>query len=300
MDFTSNELDQLINSTYDLLTTGQFSKAVSASEDILENDPNNPDALYCKAFALRQLGRFAEAAQAVTSGLVVWQADSRLLNERALISYDQGDWRKAVDEFRQTLEADPSNPKALEWIVACYRMLRDFTAAQAEVNKALAKLPKNSALLNQRAFISYDQGDRRKALDEFRQTLEADPNNATALEWIVVCYRMLGDFTAAQAEVDKALAKLPKNSALLNQRAFISYDQGDRKKALDELRQTLEADPNNAEALEWIVVCYRMLRDFTAAQAEVDKALAKLPKNPALLNQRALERKSVVEGKNES
>jgi tetratricopeptide (TPR) repeat protein len=287
MDFTSNELDQLINSTYDLLTTGQFSKAVSASEDILENDPNNPDALYCKAFALRQLGRFAEAAQAVTSGLVVWQADSRLLNERALISYDQGDWRKAVDEFRQTLEADPSNPKALEWIVACYRMLRDFTAAQAEVNKALAKLPKNSALLNQRAFISYDQGDRRKALDEFRQTLEADPNNATALEWIVVCYRMLGDFTAAQAEVDKALAKLPKNSALLNQRAFISYDQGDRKKALDELRQTLEADPNNAEALEWIVVCYRMLRDFTAAQAEVDKALAKLPKNPALLNQRA-------------
>ena len=317
----NSELQLLIDRLAKVMDAGQFSVGLSICKDILKTDPDNIDALYGRAFALRKLDRFEDATQAVTTGLRVHQVDPRLLNERALISYHQGDWKNALDAFRETLQVDSKNEKALEWTVDCNRMLRDFGAAQAEVDKALAKLPKNEmaleytvdcnrmlrdfgaaqaevdkalaklpknpALLNQRAFISYDQGDWKKALNGLQETLQVDSKNKKALECTVDCNRMLRDFGAAQAEVDKALAKLPKNPALLNQRAFISYDQGDWTKALNGLQETLQVDSKNKKALEFTVVCNRMLRDFGAAQAEVDKALAKLPKNPALLNQRA-------------
>ena len=65
-----------------------------------------------------------------------------LLNELALISFDQGRWKEALAGFQETLQEDPRNERALGWTVNCHRRLRDFDAAQAAVREGLAKRPR--------------------------------------------------------------------------------------------------------------------------------------------------------------
>src|SRR5262245_61241325 len=162
-----------LTKSLDRLLDSDFPQALSVCDELLKIEPDNDYGLRSRAYILRRLRKFGDAEEAVEAGLEVLPDDPYLLNQRAIIRYDQEDWTKALAGFQETLKADAKNEKAWQLTVSCQRMLRDFPAAEAAVDKGLGLLPNSPDLLNERAFISYDQGDWTKALAGFQETLKA-------------------------------------------------------------------------------------------------------------------------------
>ncbi len=261
--------------------------ALRGFEKVLKVAPANETALGYRVACYRMLRDFETAQEMVDRALEAQQGSPRLLNEKAFISYDQGEWEVALKGFRETLAVQSDNENALAWSVSCYRLLRDFQAALDAVEQAIVKRPRSVRLLNEQAFISYDRGDWGSALEGFQKALNMDRYNEKAWTWTVNCYRMLRKFNDAQIAVDSAPEELSRGPALLNARALVSYDQEEWKKALEVFGNALKGAPRNEMALAWTITCHRMLRDFRSAQEQVEKALEILPKSPRLLNEQA-------------
>jgi len=139
---------QLTDSLALLLGGGEYDQALSMCDELLKIEPDSEYGLRSHAYILRRLRRFEDAEEAVQEGLDILTDNPYLLNERAFISFDEGEWGKALAGFRETLKADAKNERAWQFTVSCHRLLRDFPAAAAAVDKALAVLPNNPTLLN--------------------------------------------------------------------------------------------------------------------------------------------------------
>jgi tetratricopeptide (TPR) repeat protein len=320
----------------------------------LEADPADPAALEFTVTCLRRLRRFEEARAAADDALARRPGEPRLLVERAFIEYDEDRYDDALDWFGRVLDADPANADALRWRVACLRLARRFDEARTAADEALALRPGEfrllneralvesdddrydaaltwferalavdagdagalvgriqslrflkrfpealeayegadpgrrgePALLNQRAWLDYDQDRFDDAVTWFDRALEADPANADALRWKVACLRRARRFEEAHAAADEALAQRPGVAPVLNERGFIEYDQGRFDDGLAWFERSLRADPADATALEWRVTCLRRSRRFDDARVAADEALARRPGEARLLTER--------------
>ena len=269
------------------VTGERYDDALEAFRDLGAALPEDDEAPYGVAYALRMLRRFEEARAAADEALALRPDDTRLLNERAFIDYYQARYDDALVWFGRALGADPVNDRALEWKVTCLRQLRRFEEALAAADEALARRPGEPRLLNERAWVEYDQDRFEDALAWFGRALDADPADATALEWRVTCLRRLRRFDDARAAGDAALAVRPGELRLLLERAWVEYEQDRLDDALAWFGRALEADPADADALRWRVACLRRARRFEEALAAADEALARRPGEARLLNERA-------------
>jgi tetratricopeptide (TPR) repeat protein len=114
----------------------------------------------------------------------------------------------------------------------------------SELEAAVAKEPKNAALLVQLGNTAYDVEDWQKAVDAYERSLklrEGDPNVLTDLG---VAYRNLGNTDRALAAFQKAAALDPSHwQAQFNLAIVFGVDKGDTKKALEILRKLKKEHP---------------------------------------------------------
>jgi tetratricopeptide (TPR) repeat protein len=249
--------------------------------------PRDEVALEWSVTCQRRLGDFAAAQVIATRALELLPDRPRLLNEQAFLYFDQAQYGAARDFFARALALVPTDETALAWTVTCHRRLKEFDAAQAAVARGLALLPDRPILLNEQAFLHFDRTEYRAALEGFARTLERAPTDETALVWTATCHRFLKDFAAAQASVSAALRALPGRAVVLKEQAFVHFDQGRQRDALEFLGQVLAQTPNDETALRWTIACLRAVEDYAAADAAAERALAALPDRPVLLNERA-------------
>ncbi|HEX5854757.1 MAG TPA: tetratricopeptide repeat protein [Thermoanaerobaculia bacterium] len=114
----------------------------------------------------------------------------------------------------------------------------------AELEAAVAKEPRNAALLVQLGNTAYDVEDWKKAVDAYESSLklrEGDPNVLTDLG---VAYRNLGNTDKALAMFQKAAALDPSHwPAQFNLAIVFGVDKGDTKRALEILAKLKKEHP---------------------------------------------------------
>jgi superkiller protein 3 len=265
----------------------RYREALEAFARTLAQDADDESALERTVACHRQLKQFDKAVEAAEEALRRLPRSTRLLNQRAWIECDQKRHREALEAFARTLAQDADDEDALVWTVACYLQLKQFDKAVEAAEAALRRLPRSTPLLNERARIEFDQKRYREALEAFARTLAQDTDDESALEWTVVCYRQLKQFDKAVEVVETALQRLPRSTRLLNQQAWIEYDQKRYREALEALARTLAQDAGDESAHGWTVACYRQLKQFDKADEAVEVALRRLPGSTRLLNERA-------------
>lgn len=82
---------------------------------------------------------------------------------RGRIAELRGDCNTAVKEYQAALDADPSDKGMHTQIGRCYRKLREFDKAEAELNKMLAARPANGQANLEMGLLWRDRGDAAKA-----------------------------------------------------------------------------------------------------------------------------------------
>lgn len=83
----------------------------------------------------------------------------------ASIAFQQGDWLRAADIFREALDGDPNNPTLLLWFAGVHRDLGMMSAAERLTSKALELDPNSPPLLTEVAMNKFHSGHTKEGLE---------------------------------------------------------------------------------------------------------------------------------------
>jgi DNA-binding winged helix-turn-helix (wHTH) protein/Tfp pilus assembly protein PilF len=196
---------------------------------------------------------------------------------------------KAVDLFTQAIVHDPGYAKAYVGLADCYNLLREYTImpaseayprALAAAKKAVELDEHSSEAHASLAFASFwGMWDAATAEHEFRRAIELDPKNAIAHHWYATYLMTVGRTPEALAEIDRARALDPANSAILADKGAILIGSGQVQEGVALLKQMEMTDPSFISPHRYLKAAYLESGDGASyvAEARQEAALMKDP-----------------------
>ena len=158
-----------------------------------------------------------------------------------------------------------------------YRVLRDFAGAVTAYKQAQIRLPNNSYLLQNLAFVQRRLGLWQEAEATFKKALELDPRDFQLLGSLGgEFYTYLRRFDDARAAMDRALEISPDSASVRASKAVTFQNEG----RLNEAAQELARIP--ADATDDFVVAPRIgqaiyERHFDTAISVIERKLSSIP-----------------------
>jgi Tfp pilus assembly protein PilF len=110
--------------------------------------------------------------------------------------------------------------------------------------------PKNAGLLLELAHLRNDSGFNEKAIENYMEYLEIQPDNADARVDMGVCYYKLSRFDEARAAMEKALEYQPKHQIAHLNLGIVNLAAGNLEKSREWLRKAIKINPNSDYAKE--------------------------------------------------
>ncbi len=231
--------------------------------------------------AYQQAARdYAEAVQLDPNFAFAW---ARLAVLRSFLNFNAVDTNtnSAAAVKEATDRAMALAPEAGEsWIAQGayrYRILRDFAGAITAYKQAQTRLPNNSYLLQNLAFVQRRIGLWQEAETSFKKALDLDPRDFQLLGSIGgEFYAYLRRFDDARAALDRALEISPDSSSARASKAGVFQNEG----RLNEAAQELARIP--ADVMDDFVVPVQVgqaiyERDFDKAISVIERKLNSLP-----------------------
>jgi tetratricopeptide (TPR) repeat protein len=184
----------------------------------------------------------AKAMQVLDAALQKYP-DERMLHEvRAQVLADQGKYDAAVAELRKLLDGKSDREIYLA-LADVYQKAKDYNAS----SKSLDEAEKLSQTKEEKSAVLFMRGamqEREKKYDlaekTFRQVLEMDANNASAMNYLGYMFADRGvRLSEAQDLIQKALQIEPNNYAFLDSLGWVYFRMNKLEDAEQQLKRSL-------------------------------------------------------------
>ncbi len=242
--FNPNSASGLLSEGLFLLYSGKPNSAVDYFNKSLRNDPGNPEITLNKAWAFRNLNRFADAEQAFRDIIKerpnYWPAYDAL----GFVLWRQAKYQEAAAAYDAAANAAPNVAEPLANLGALYQVFGKHDEAIAALNASLKRGPSEEGLtvLGDMAFAD---GKFTAALDYYQRVADLNPKYHVIWREIADCYAVLGQPELVQKNYAKAA-------------------------------EILETNPRNAG--DWATLAFYHAKIHDAAQSEADMAKAQKDK----------------------
>ncbi|MBT3321402.1 MAG: tetratricopeptide repeat protein [Anaerolineae bacterium] len=216
---------------------------------------------------------------------------------------ESGDIRGEITEYLAAIDLDSENALIHLLLGKTYERVEMVEGAVTEYKEAarLAALdPELTISIPSVAHLYYDSGEYEKAIPEFIEVIEANPDNLEDYISLGYCYYQLGEYEEAAARYELLLERAPEYPiALFGLGSIYYYKLSEYEKALSLLQKYLEIEPETEyrEEVETIIA------DITGVEAtlfEGDTNAGAILKDDVLnaaLNYLECDRASVVKVK---
>jgi tetratricopeptide (TPR) repeat protein/tRNA A-37 threonylcarbamoyl transferase component Bud32 len=235
-------------------------QAAQALEQVLAIDPEHENAMVALIRHLRALDRWEDVVKIYERQIKLATEPPRKLAlelSRAKVLSDQiGSPERAIQAYEAVLEIEPQHPGALEALARLRESAGDADAALAAILALAAKATTPEAKAEQyvrAAKLFESRGDKDRAIEHYKQALDANPRDASAAAALREAFAARGDVNAAiqliereieQTEGLSAKAKLAGQMAMLYRKRL-----RDEKRAEDAAKKALDFDPTTLDAL---------------------------------------------------
>lgn len=260
---------------------GQFERAATLYEKLLEDEPRNAEVLHLLGLCLHARGELARAVELLNLSI---ELDSRQAPAHASLGRalkDLGQTGEAIASFDRAIALSPESVDA--WIergntlTATGRIHESLASFEA----ALAIDPGHAGALNNRGAALRELGRHDEALTCLRHASEVEPDNADILLNLSTALRNTGHDEESITCVDRILARDPKHAPALNNRANALANLRRHDEALPILDKAIAIAPDLASA--WVnrgnVLAALCRHDD--ARASLQRALAITPDSAA-------------------
>jgi tetratricopeptide (TPR) repeat protein len=284
----TTESDNAPNSTKPDLTTvreqmqqGDFEPALVALDAILEQAPEDTEALYMHAVALRYLRRPEEARATLARLKALAPGHGRAHQEEGHLCRGLGLHDRALQAYTRAVQANP----ALE---ASFRGMLEILVADGRKAEALQVKARLDHLLSlPRPLVTVTdliaQGKLLKAEDLCRRFMQKNPRHVEGMRLLADIGIQLGVLEDAEFLLESAVEFDPGNTG-----ARIDYIHALRKRqkfarALEQAEALLRLDPGNPQFRSIHAIERMQTGDYDRALEEFDRVLARMPGDPNTL-----------------
>jgi tetratricopeptide (TPR) repeat protein len=286
---------QLLAELY--LNTGDNPKALKAAEEIISRDPKNLRGHLVRSAALLGLNERDPAHKELDYIVKTFPQNVEARYQVGLLDYMEKDFKAAGEVFGKLNQEYPKDHRGLKGVtetLAAENRMDDaikvmekaievepergdlkLILANFEVRAAkdhpekydgaiqiyqglLDKDPKNADLLLRIAETYRLKGDLNKAIDDFRASSQAAPNDTRSLLELALLMDSTGQPDQAQPIYQKIISVQPDNWVALNNLAYLQADKGvdldSAQSMAQRARQKAPNSPEVADTLGWIYI----------------------------------------------
>jgi type IV pilus assembly protein PilF len=185
----------------------------------------------------------------------------------------------AVKKFERAVEQDSDNANARLGLALVYEQAGDFREARKHYRDAVARAPKDPAVLNAWGTFQCRQKEFAGAEESFLEAARTVTYRTPELAWTNagVCARRAGDSAKAERYLREALRVNDKHAEALYQLADLSFERNEPLKTRAFLERHFEIAPASPPALLLAWRAERALEDQRAAQRYADRLRRDFP-----------------------
>jgi len=203
------------------LQTGHAPETLVFTDRLIAQDAGDADAHLLRAQALREDGRFEDAAAAFAALGALRPPDAAFHFNLAQLHHHAGRLDDSETAWRAALALDPGNAGAWNNLGLLLDDAGRPDDARAAYEKAIALAPQVSATHNNLGSSLAGQGCYAAAAGAYARALEIDPRNVAALINLGVAELEQGRLDTARRTFDAALAQGPLNRDAADNRLYL-------------------------------------------------------------------------------
>lgn len=232
-------------------------------------------------------------------------------NEKGITLLDQGHAKESIPYFDKAIELDPSMPEAYTNRGSAYDELGNVNRALEEFDHAIALDPSSGNAYFNRGLTRLRMGNYEAALADINRDLERRPTHARTYALRGSCFLMMHRYKEALSDFNTALSFKPDERIAVDGRAIALKNLGQTAESQSEfarashmppgtfaippkngqdekqndalvatrLTQSLKANPNNVNALDWRCNTNFRLHHFQECIADATAILRLNPKH---------------------
>lgn len=237
-------------------------------EAAARKDPSSPEIHNQLGTTYRFQNRYDEAGREFAKALELDPQYAEAMVNQGIIKTQQGDVEGAKALLNRAITLNSKNHSAHFRLGEAHLASGDPHAALKSLNTALSLDNNNAAILTAIAQANDMQGNNAGAVANYRKAIAANPQYMPAYMGISNLFDSRGDGELAMAELKSALNVNPEYNAGRNQlgRLALTVDKPDQ--ALRYYKESLQRDPNDAEALQGISQALTMITQKTAETSQ--------------------------------
>jgi tetratricopeptide (TPR) repeat protein len=158
------------------------------------------------------------------------------------------------------------------------RLLKDFDAAAATVQKLKAGFPDDSRGVYLGALLLRDKGQLPEAIGAFQDLMKRAPDDASLVYEYASLLEKAGRIPDAERALREVLAKDPLDANALNSLGYLLADHGVRlEEAVDLIQRALKIEPANPAFLDSLGWAYFRQGKFDLADSPLTQAADRMP-----------------------
>ncbi len=161
-------------------SAGDLSKAEGIYRQILQTDPNQPDALHLIGTISLQVGKYEDAVELIFKSIQIKPGNVNALNNLGDALKMSGQPEKAVDYLVKAIDINPNYAEIHNNLGAALQDTGRLDEAIVSYRKAIELNPNYAEAHNNLANTLRASGHLEQAVDSYRNSIDINPNYAEA------------------------------------------------------------------------------------------------------------------------
>ncbi len=248
----------------------------------LELDPALLEPHFALAAIENEQGRYAEARRHIEAYLRRAKGTEVIQAQRARvrIALAMKDYDEALKAYATLEEANPDDNSVQMEIARTLLTANRYPQAEQAFRALSEKKPRQAEVWRGLFDAAYNRGAYDQAIRAMQQLARLEPHSCEPLLHMARSYRMLNQVAEARQHAQRCLALSPQQAFAHYLLGRIWFSEGDLQRAKQELQQSVDSNPEFADALFWLASAELKLGD-KAGVAHLEKAVQLDPESAA-------------------
>ncbi len=247
--------------------------------DILQVDPDHPEALNLLGVVLQDIGQATASIPLLSRACELDPGFSDAFANLARAFRLSGDDEKAVAPAREATELDPSLGEAWLQLGFAQLTLQRPGEAIAALRRAAVRTPDVADLHAGIGVAAKMLNDHEAAASAWREVLRLLSNRIDALVHLGTALNELNQPDEALALHRRAVERSPNDKAALGALAHTLHSRSDAEELVSVCRRLLAIDPGRLDILLFLATGLMWMGDFDAAKSTCETVQAVDPDN---------------------
>lgn len=288
MDRVTADAQALFERGHQSFESRDFREAVECFSRAIKLRPDVAAGYRYRAMAYLELGQRTDALNDLDRAIRLKPDDPALYADRADVLFRQKSYEAAISDCDRVLTLDTGWAPIRGLRGECYAAVGDTPKALADFAEAIQTDPDHATgylLARANLFLETEQYD--ECVNDANAVLRIDPENAAGYQVRGLAQREQRHLEAAEVDLSEAARLDPKAELVRLARATVRIDLGRYDSAIEDCDFVLERRPEHPRALTLRGICRRHLHDLEGAVTDLSTAIQLNPADQLPYNLRA-------------